>query len=445
MSRAAGPQPRTGSQRFSGRVAKVAELADALALGASGLSPWGFESPLSHHRNTHPRERVPPQLGYDKMSEQTSNQVEHSQDGVRHTLRIVVPAADMSERVDAATQAYRSRAKLPGFRPGKAPLSMVRQQFGADIRKHVLDHMLPEVLSTRNSMPRELRPLDSPELARRAVRARLGSRLHRGVRYGTRGGGHPHRPQGQPSRPAVAVTDEMVDEAMEQLRERGGRLVPGGRCAQPRWRCSAAANSSSCRKTARARSWPRKTASSGSATNRQIPSLNEELVGHARGRVHRVLDHDTRRAIPERDPGRQGSPLPGEAHRAEAAHACRSSTTSLPRISARRTSLAVLRARVSRRPRSQHGEQRRPRRCRHQLLQSLRDGNPVDVPDSLIERRLDEMTRRFANDLAQQGIDPRNALDWQAFRKEQRGPAADSDGRGDAARQVRRRPGNRGR
>ena len=61
-----------------------------------------------------------------------------------------------------------------------------------------------------------------------------------------------------------------------------------------------------------------------------------------------------------------------------------------------------------------------------QLLTSLREQNPVEVPESLIERRLDEMSRRFANDLAQQGIDPRNALDWRAFRQEQRGAASDS-------------------
>jgi hypothetical protein len=30
------------------RFARVAELADALDLGSSGLRPWGFESPLSH-------------------------------------------------------------------------------------------------------------------------------------------------------------------------------------------------------------------------------------------------------------------------------------------------------------------------------------------------------------------------------------------------------------
>ena len=31
--------------------ARVAELADALDLGSSGY-PWGFESPLSHHRSS---------------------------------------------------------------------------------------------------------------------------------------------------------------------------------------------------------------------------------------------------------------------------------------------------------------------------------------------------------------------------------------------------------
>jgi len=159
------------------------------------------------------------------MSEETANEVEHSQDGVRHTLRIVVPAADMAERVDAATQAYRSRAKMPGFRPGKAPLSMVRQQFGKDIRKHVLDHMLPEVLSGELEA-RELHPLDSPELA--DVQFEPGTDLDFTVRFDTAPNVEASNTDLQATRPAVDVTDEMIDEALGQLRERGGRLVPAG-------------------------------------------------------------------------------------------------------------------------------------------------------------------------------------------------------------------------
>jgi trigger factor len=41
------------------------------------------------------------------------------------------------------------RAKLPGFRPGKAPASIIRQHFAGDIRKQVLDSLIPKYLHNR--------------------------------------------------------------------------------------------------------------------------------------------------------------------------------------------------------------------------------------------------------------------------------------------------------
>jgi trigger factor len=38
------------------------------------------------------------------------------------------------------------RAKLPGFRPGKVPASLIRQQFASDIRQKVLENLIPKYL-----------------------------------------------------------------------------------------------------------------------------------------------------------------------------------------------------------------------------------------------------------------------------------------------------------
>jgi len=38
------------------------------------------------------------------------------------------------------------RAKLPGFRPGKAPTSLIRKQFAGDIRQQVLESLIPKAL-----------------------------------------------------------------------------------------------------------------------------------------------------------------------------------------------------------------------------------------------------------------------------------------------------------
>jgi trigger factor len=352
------------------------------------------------------------------MSEQTSNQVEHSQDGVRHTLRIVVPAADMSERVDAATQAYRSRAKLPGFRPGKAPLSMVRQQFGADIRKHVLDHMLPEVLSSELEA-RELRPLDSPELAN--VQFEPGSDLDFTVEFDTAPEVEVTHTDLKASRPAVAVTDEMVDEAMEQLRERGGRLMPvedAPAAMEMFGRCELVL----LPKDGKGKKLAEEDRFVRIGHEQQIPSLNEELVGMREGESTEFTT-----TLGEQYPN---AILAGKEVLCQVKLTELKQRT-LPELDDEfakdlgEEDIAAVRAKVAA-DLEANMENNADRAVQNQLLQSLREGNPVDVPDSLTERRLDEMTRRFANDLAQQGIDPRNALDWQAFRKEQRGAAADS-------------------
>ncbi|NKB86849.1 MAG: trigger factor [Acidobacteria bacterium] len=352
------------------------------------------------------------------MSEQTTNQVEHSQDGVRHTLRIVVPAADMSERVDAATQAYRSRAKLAGFRPGKAPLSMVRQQFGADIRKHVLDHMLPEVLSSELETL-ELRPLDSPELA--DVQFEPGNDLEFTVNFDTAPEVEVTNLDLSATRPAIEVTDEMVVEALEQLRERGGQLVavedaPAAMEMFGRCEMELLPKDGKGKKLAEEDRFVR------IGHEQAIPALNEELVGMREGESTEFTT-----TLGEQYPN---AILAGKEVLCRVTLAELKQRT-LPEVDDEfakdlgAEDLAELRGKVAADIQA-NLENNADRDVQTQLLKGLRDGNPVDVPDSLIERRLDEMSRRFANDLAQQGIDPRNALDWQAFRKEQRTAAADS-------------------
>jgi trigger factor len=352
------------------------------------------------------------------MTETTTNQVEHSQEGVRHTLRIVVPAADMNERVDAATQAYRSRAKMAGFRPGKAPLSMVRKQFGKDIRKHVLDHMLPEVLSGELET-RELRPLDSPELA--DVQFEPGTDLDFTVHFDTAPDVEVTQSEFTAARPAVEVTDEMVIEALEQLRERGGRLVPADgvpAAAEMFARCELTVlpNDGKGKKLAEEDRFVR------IGHEQAIPELNEQLVGMSEG--------DTREFATTLGAQYPNAILAGKEV------LCRVVLTELklrqlPEVDddfakdLGADDLAALRARVAEEIQA-NLEQNADREVQSQLLQALREGNPVDVPESLIERRLDDMSQRFANDLTKQGVDARNALDWQAFRREQRQAAADS-------------------
>ena len=70
-------------------------------------------------------------------------------EGCKHTLEITVPAEEVEAETGRAVAKVQQRARLPGFRPGKAPPSIIRQHFAGDIRKQVLESLIPKYLQNR--------------------------------------------------------------------------------------------------------------------------------------------------------------------------------------------------------------------------------------------------------------------------------------------------------
>jgi trigger factor len=54
--------------------------------------------------------------------------------GCKRSLVAEVPAMEINQKIDKLAQEYAQKAKVPGFRPGKVPLSVVRQRFANDLR-----------------------------------------------------------------------------------------------------------------------------------------------------------------------------------------------------------------------------------------------------------------------------------------------------------------------
>jgi trigger factor len=67
-------------------------------------------------------------------------------EGCRHSLEIAIPANEVESEADRVTADVQKRAKLPGFRPGKAPASLIRKQFAGDIRQQVVENLIPKHL-----------------------------------------------------------------------------------------------------------------------------------------------------------------------------------------------------------------------------------------------------------------------------------------------------------
>ncbi|MDP9054340.1 MAG: trigger factor [Acidobacteriota bacterium] len=138
-------------------------------------------------------------------------------EGCKHELEISIPAEAVEVETVKVTKSFQDRAKLPGFRPGKAPASLVRRNFAGDIRQQVLEHLVPRFFDEK-AKEESLRVVGTPGIsdvhfhdgepirfkAHFEVYPEFEPAEYKGVEV-------PYR---QPS-----VSDEDVDKRIEELRE----------------------------------------------------------------------------------------------------------------------------------------------------------------------------------------------------------------------------------
>jgi trigger factor len=78
-------------------------------------------------------------------------------------LKIEIPSDMVEVEIKNSLEMLRQQARIPGFRPGKAPISLIEKRFGKNVEAEVLEKIIPEQLS---SAIREagLNPITMPEL-----------------------------------------------------------------------------------------------------------------------------------------------------------------------------------------------------------------------------------------------------------------------------------------
>jgi trigger factor len=70
-------------------------------------------------------------------------------EGCKHAIEFSVPVEEVESETGRVVSDIQKRAKLQGFRPGKAPASLVRKYFSSDIRQRVLENLIPRQLDQR--------------------------------------------------------------------------------------------------------------------------------------------------------------------------------------------------------------------------------------------------------------------------------------------------------
>jgi trigger factor len=341
----------------------------------------------------------------------------------RKNVRVEIPTDVVSAEIDRIARDYSRKARVPGFRPGKAPARVIKQRFKDQILHDVVHDLVPRAMDDA-LRERGVEPIDTPDI--RDVNLEEGQPLTFTATFDT----VPAFEPGDYStvslrRASTRVEEEAVELAMQRLRERAARFEPvEGRGVDhgdtvvldlDRHAATAPADGAAAEDVG-ADTHADVSVELGAKAN--PPGFDEQLLGLEPGAsktftlhyppdytIAELADTDVtytvhvkslkRRVLPELD-------------------------DELAKDLGEFETLEALRAQV-RNDLEHEARHAAERDVRAALMKQLAARVPFEVPASLIEREIDRRLEDFARRLIDQNIDPREAgVDWPAFRESQR-------------------------
>jgi trigger factor len=332
----------------------------------------------------------------------------------RKNLKVEIPSDIVDAQIDRVARDYSRKARIPGFRPGKAPARVIKQRFKDQILHDVAHALIPRAVDDA-LQERGVEAVDTPDI--RDVNVGEGQALTFTASFDTL---PPFEPGDLSTialrRPAATVDPQAVDLAVERLRERAARYEP------VEGRGVIEADTLTIDLTRNKDAHQDVTVELGSKAN--PPGFDEKLMAMEPGQTREfTLTYPADYAITE---------MAGQAVQY---------TVTLKAIKRRVLpaldddfakdlgdfdTLDALRARV-REDLEHEARHTAERDVRAELLKQLAARLPFDAPASLVEREVDRRIEEFAHRLIDQNIDPREAgIDWSAFRDSQKEAAREA-------------------
>ena len=152
-------------------------------------------------------------------------------EGVERLLGVTVSVETVKAAEDKAVKRYASAARMPGFRPGKAPLHLIRKAYAEQIKSEALESMVQD--AWKQALDQEkLEPIAQPHVhdlkfeEGQPVTFEIHLEVRPEIAISTTTGF-------TIARPSEAVTDDMVQEQLETLREQRAALEPVEEKPQP--------------------------------------------------------------------------------------------------------------------------------------------------------------------------------------------------------------------
>src|SRR5215510_15260509 len=136
----------------------------------------------------------------------------------RKTITIEIPTDVVDAEIDRIAKGYTKQARIPGFRPGKVPTTLVKQRFRDQIMHDVMHGLIPRAVEEA-LQERGIEPIDTPNIKDVAIHEGQPLKFTAAVETVP-----PFDPGDLSSisvrQAQVPVTDEAVDQVLQRLRER---------------------------------------------------------------------------------------------------------------------------------------------------------------------------------------------------------------------------------
>jgi trigger factor len=331
------------------------------------------------------------------------------------TFTIEIPSEVVDAEINRIARGYSKQARVPGFRPGKVPATIVKQRYREQILHDVMHGLIPRAVDEA-LQERGIEPIDTPNI--KDVALEEGRPLKFTAAIETVPAFDPGDLSAlEAARPPTTVADDAVEQTLQRLRERAAKFEPVE--ARP------AIDGDTVvvdlvRDTAEGPDrHDNVSLEVGSTAN--PPGFDANIVGLTVGdqktfSIHFADDYTVkemagtdvtysvtvkelrRRVLPELDD--EFAKDLGEFD-----------------------SIGALRDRV-RADLQEEAVENANRHVRGELLKQLSQRVTFELPASLLEREIDRRLEEFARQLMQQNVDPRQAgIDWAQFREAQREPA----------------------
>ena len=145
-------------------------------------------------------------------------------ESTRREIEVEVPAEEVVRQTETLIQKYQKLARIPGFRRGHVPASIIRKRFSEEIKTDVVEALVPRYVRQETerlgihpvSQPRvsELKLQDGEPLRFKAAFEVLPEIRVEGYK------------ELRAAKPEISVSDSDVEQALQDLREEGAKFDP---------------------------------------------------------------------------------------------------------------------------------------------------------------------------------------------------------------------------